>query len=277
MPEQSFMPSLANGHVGFDVYGDSIFMNGLYNGPHGNSHRARIPNFSNLRTINCDQNTLEWNCTYHMNLKTGTFEAVIENQLYKITQKIYAHRYYNRAIINHIVVDRLTPAGPEYQVPLNLDIGEVTTDLFTERENTRVILNGQRTVKQIFYTTRVVEDIEYQYAPTKAYVAYTIQPGSLILRENAWSVEHFHIATVSGNEEEAFLELNMLVQNNTIISSTHEAEWKKFWDNFEISVEGDSNLVRRNFHIKIHLLEILVFRTKFYMPACFIWRPICLL
>lgn len=42
-------------------------------------------------------------------MKDGVFETTytMTNQ-YKITQQIYAHRYYNRAIINHILVERLS-------------------------------------------------------------------------------------------------------------------------------------------------------------------------
>ena len=43
MPDQNFMPEVANGHVGTKLYGGAIYMNGLYNGKGTDSHRARIP------------------------------------------------------------------------------------------------------------------------------------------------------------------------------------------------------------------------------------------
>ena len=33
-----YMPTLANGHLGFQPYGDTVFLNGLYNGNDGKSN-----------------------------------------------------------------------------------------------------------------------------------------------------------------------------------------------------------------------------------------------
>ena len=44
------MPSVGNGHIATGVYTDTIYMNGLYNGELGESHRARIPSQINIRT-----------------------------------------------------------------------------------------------------------------------------------------------------------------------------------------------------------------------------------
>lgn len=43
------MASVGNGHVATVVMSDTIFMNGLYNGERGDSHRARIPSRINIR------------------------------------------------------------------------------------------------------------------------------------------------------------------------------------------------------------------------------------
>ena len=37
------MPEVGNGHLATVVQGDTMFMNGLYNGKAGASHRARVP------------------------------------------------------------------------------------------------------------------------------------------------------------------------------------------------------------------------------------------
>ena len=43
------MPSVGNGHVATVLHSVTIFMNGLYNGERGESHRARIPSHINIR------------------------------------------------------------------------------------------------------------------------------------------------------------------------------------------------------------------------------------
>lgn len=43
------MPSIGNGQLSTGVYTDTVYMNGLYNGELGESHRARIPSQINIR------------------------------------------------------------------------------------------------------------------------------------------------------------------------------------------------------------------------------------
>ncbi len=43
------MPPIANGHVATVPFTDTVYMNGLYNGVRGESHRARIPSLHNVR------------------------------------------------------------------------------------------------------------------------------------------------------------------------------------------------------------------------------------
>lgn len=43
------MASVGNGHLATIVYSETVFMNGLFNGERGDSHRARIPSRINVR------------------------------------------------------------------------------------------------------------------------------------------------------------------------------------------------------------------------------------
>lgn len=95
------MASVGNGHVSTNVFSDSIYMNGLYNGNRGESHRARIPAYSNLRlnaTINAEE------ATFSLNTRTGVFLVHAEEYDAEIEQTIYAHRFYTRAIVNQVFV-----------------------------------------------------------------------------------------------------------------------------------------------------------------------------
>jgi len=50
LPEdEKHMASVGNGHLATIVYSETVFMNGLYNGEQGDSHRARIPSRINIR------------------------------------------------------------------------------------------------------------------------------------------------------------------------------------------------------------------------------------
>jgi hypothetical protein len=100
------MPTLSNGHVGFTTFSDSVYTNALYSGRGGLSHRARIPNFANLQFDDCAR------CSYTMNMQYGYFkeEMNVENE-FIATHLVYAHRYYDRAIINQFFIQRLGSRG----------------------------------------------------------------------------------------------------------------------------------------------------------------------
>lgn len=119
-------PTLANGHLGFTVFGDTVYMNGLYNGHEGLSHRARIPNWANInvgifgettttKAPSQDENVNSAinSQTFRLNAKTGIFqrEITVNDNHYKIIHLIYAHRFYNRAIINQVSIYRLNYDG----------------------------------------------------------------------------------------------------------------------------------------------------------------------
>lgn len=116
LPEDlNFMPTLGNGHLGFTVYGDGIFMNGLYNGYAGDSRRARIPNWLNI-SINSDTfSGYDVQQSYELKLEDGFFRSVqkvaaIHGGL-SLEQRSYAHRFYTRALVYELIVQRADANG----------------------------------------------------------------------------------------------------------------------------------------------------------------------
>ncbi|XP_058818372.1 protein-glucosylgalactosylhydroxylysine glucosidase-like [Topomyia yanbarensis] len=107
-------PTLANGHLGFTVFGDAIYMNGLYSGYRGLSHRARIANVANLQLMVASDFAATANggngATTRMDFQSGTFCVDYRgpNNSYRVRQLIYPHQFYNRAIVNQFTIDRLT-------------------------------------------------------------------------------------------------------------------------------------------------------------------------
>jgi len=110
------MPTLGNGHLGYTVFGDAIFMNGVYNGAGGNSKRARIPNWLNISAEVCDRfgcatgNDVDVNGTsYEMDLRDGYFRVVTTYRTLGISveQRTYPHKFYNRALVYEVVAKRL--------------------------------------------------------------------------------------------------------------------------------------------------------------------------
>lgn len=116
--DTNIVPVLANGHIGFVPYGDTIYMNGLYNGFKNNSHRARIPNlsryqFDNCRLVNDSPPTASdpnQGCSYSLDMFQGTFttRANFTGGNFTVEQTQFAHRFFDRAIVNQITLKRNT-------------------------------------------------------------------------------------------------------------------------------------------------------------------------
>lgn len=106
-------PVMANGHIGFVPYGESIYMNGLYNGYKGESHRARIPNNANIQFEPCNRETdvssqTNHKCSYALDIFNGIFrtQAQLSDGRFTVEHIQYAHRFYDMALVNHIRLKR---------------------------------------------------------------------------------------------------------------------------------------------------------------------------
>lgn len=104
------MPSIGNGHIATNIFSDTVYMNGLYNGRGGYSHRARIPSWANIR-LNSTLTHYPYSPIYSLDTKEAVFKVRVDRERSVVTQRIYAHRFYTRAIVNQIQVDSKTHYG----------------------------------------------------------------------------------------------------------------------------------------------------------------------
>lgn len=101
------MPFMSNGHLGYRVYGNAVYMNGLFSGVGKESHRAWIPNYVNLRVYYCEYNDkFRDNCQYRLNIVDGVFIEHILEDRFELFHLSYAHRGYKNFIVNQIFVKR---------------------------------------------------------------------------------------------------------------------------------------------------------------------------
>lgn len=104
------MPSIGNGHIATNIFSDTVYLNGLYNGRKGESHRARIPAWANIR-LNSTLTHRPFAPVYSLNTRDGVFKVTVDRDRSMVTQRIYAHRFYTRAIVNQIEVYSKPYAG----------------------------------------------------------------------------------------------------------------------------------------------------------------------
>lgn len=97
------MASIGNGHIATNVFSDTVYVNGLYNGERGLSHRARIPAWANVR-LNSTLTHHPYSPLYSLDTRDGVFKVRVDRERSIVSQRIYAHRFYTRAIVNQIEV-----------------------------------------------------------------------------------------------------------------------------------------------------------------------------
>lgn len=105
------IPTLSNGHIGFVAYSDAVHLNGVYNGKTGESHRARIPNYGRVQFEMCGPYTEGDLCSYSLDVRQGVFRTTSAFDGYSVELVTYAHRYYDKTIVNHITVKRNVPGS----------------------------------------------------------------------------------------------------------------------------------------------------------------------
>lgn len=136
------MPSIGNGHLAANVFSDTVYMNGLYNGHKGHSHRARIPNWANIR-LNSTLTESSVKPIYSLDTKDGVFRVRVDRERSVVTQRIYAHRYYTRTIVNQI------------EIVSKIHFGKLFSELFYLETIISIILQICNIIREISLALRI--------------------------------------------------------------------------------------------------------------------------
>ncbi|CAF5207064.1 unnamed protein product, partial [Rotaria magnacalcarata] len=109
------LPYIGNGHVATVVYSDFIYMNGLYNGENGTSHRARIPS-----TLNWKFKIKSKSSLYTLNVSSGIFIETLENDEVRVERRFFASQEYTELLVAHVLLIRKAPTGQKIVVPVKV-------------------------------------------------------------------------------------------------------------------------------------------------------------
>lgn len=243
---QLSIPALANGNLGMLVYGDSILINGIYNGAYGESHRARVPNYANIQFEHCGANANSMTaCTYSLDMKQAVFRATAPYNVntFALEQEIYVHRYYTHTIVNRIRVTRPVPSTTAGYFTLSQHEGVPSEDItfdapeaITINAKPMILLTGR---------TKQVEDPMYQTALRNVFVLYETVVPSIEINSTTLEYEYVHLTIVGQSREEVLEEYNIVgIIPYSIISERHNIQWENFWTNSGIEVVGNDELAQ---------------------------------
>lgn len=239
-----FMPSIGNGHLAANIFSDTIYMNGLYNGYKGHSRRARIPNWANIR-LNSTLTTTSVTPIYSLDTKEGVFRVRVDRERSVVTQRIYAHRYYTRAIVNQIQVVSKTHfdnINNSIWIAIKLIPGADSEDIAFEPQVPEIIEG--RTIWHSCGLTKESEDITFQPEPIEVCAFWTSVPDHLVVPHHGSRIFTFAI-TADKNKTVAREELiKVLNEDGEELYDKHVEQWRalQFNGGHEIGVEIEGNL-----------------------------------
>ncbi|XP_050079008.1 protein-glucosylgalactosylhydroxylysine glucosidase-like [Anopheles maculipalpis] len=242
LPKKAVTPTLANGHLGFVVYGDSVHLNGVYNGLKGVSHRARIPNYANIQLANCSSlQTHPKNCRYQLDMRNGKFRTTLEDPTggYRVQHEVYPNRYFSQTIVNRIHIRRLKATGP-LEVETRQLMGSKSVDL-VEVPSEKFNIKGEEYLL-LCTKTKQVEDPNYQKEGHQVCVAYKQVPRKLTLNPEETDREFVYLTIFSHSRQEVEKELKVLQENDH--ETMHRVEMGRMWQKYGIGVEGNDRLDR---------------------------------
>ncbi|KAM4017648.1 protein-glucosylgalactosylhydroxylysine glucosidase [Anomaloglossus baeobatrachus] len=226
LPSDSrLMATMANGYLGTRVYGEVLHVNGIYNGPVGDCHRANVPSPLDVRLrIKKEEITDQ---RFSLDVKTGTFCHTVQCSTFTATQQLFAHRLHRHLLVNRITLRASSP------VTVNLEVN-------FKAESQDLDLQGGPDYCNAKYIYGSTLTPEVSSCPLKTvHMIYTPVPQSLTLtteQEKTW----VFLTVVSETEKdvkERFDQGLSLADEGRLFSSHAEA-WAQLWEGSRIAVEG---------------------------------------
>ncbi|XP_077296187.1 protein-glucosylgalactosylhydroxylysine glucosidase-like [Arctopsyche grandis] len=257
--DPKFMCNIGNGHLATDIFSNTVYMNGFYNGNKGESHRARIPAWCNVR-LNSTIGETGLKPSYTLDTSSGVFQVHVDREWSVVDQRIYAHRYYTRAIINQILISAKHKADlwrdhRARYVELSFLPGGDSEDV--NFDTPQVLKIGNRVMWTACGKTKTVEDSRYQESVSDVCAYWTYVPSRLVVPRRG-KMLHTFVMTADNNKEVALKEMiDVLQEKQDDLFDKHKAEWKKLLDVGRVDVEGNVALEKTIRGVWYYLLSSL--------------------
>uniref|UniRef100_A0A182K1P1 Protein-glucosylgalactosylhydroxylysine glucosidase n=1 Tax=Anopheles christyi TaxID=43041 RepID=A0A182K1P1_9DIPT len=263
------LPTLANGHLGFTVFENAVYLAGLYNGAGGLSHRARIPNMASV--------LLPFPCTATLDLRSGLFRSdfVDAGASFRLTHLIYPHALYRRLIVNQFIIERIGTNAENISIPLMPAPAFTSEDIQFQPISTQASDHPSRAVPSLpnddadlIYqscgTTLQVENATYQNRGTTVCVLWNRVPERLELGERERNVTYRFLMAVDETEAIAQKELQtaQTLTDDALLES-HTSLWRTFWNRSDILITGNEPLQRTVRASVYYLVSNLPFEASF--------------
>ncbi|XP_067687127.1 protein-glucosylgalactosylhydroxylysine glucosidase-like [Haliotis asinina] len=262
-----YMASVGNGHIATVVYSPTVYMNGLYNGPQGWSHRAAIHSQHDL-TLSVAGETNRNHALdipyflglcitqpkhYLLDPCLGMFVTTIETTSVVIKHRTYAHQHYTQLLVTEIVVDRKQDAEAAV-VTVNLTRSEIGSTVDLVLDNITESEEVERCPSRCFQTRGQTFTTESPRAQiSQVFLYWTRIPDVITLDAGTKSNKWTYFTSMDANEQRAktafqsaALRLFEASERNDpdILLNSHLSAWADKWNQGRVDVSGNDVLSR---------------------------------
>ncbi|XP_071079962.1 protein-glucosylgalactosylhydroxylysine glucosidase-like [Haliotis cracherodii] len=258
--DERLWPEIGNGHVATVVKGDSMFMNGLYNGKARDSHRARLPSTVAVSITSITPSNVTKK--FALDIGRGVYYERYDGDGFYVELRMYAHRVVTSVIaIELIIADTSGNRNGDVAVTLHVNNGTASDDITW----TKVDDSGQITSKS-GYTKEAEYPAVAPVTPMTVFSSNIPSRASLpggISKEDV--VFFTSISTDKSKAIDGFNQAMALMSNGTLYSS-HVAAWGDLWEKGRVDVEGNLTLARINYACLYYLTSSLPLKEDAAWP-----------
>lgn len=240
-----FLPPLANGLLGWQVYNNIMHMGGVYNGEGGRCHRADVPCPLAVK-VEMEDPAKQ---SYSLDTHTGIFTHTLSSASIIASQFFYSHRYYSNLMVMEILLVRQGTSDDPATVKL--------VNSFIPRSKDIVFESGSdyKGGSHILGKTNTAE-FPGGLCPS-VHLIWTPIPQTLTLLPGQHQARWGFILTVANSlssAETGFDKgLDLIATGN--LRPSHEQAWKELWLQSKVEVVGSETLCRAVIGCLFYLLS----------------------
>ncbi|XP_045179575.2 protein-glucosylgalactosylhydroxylysine glucosidase-like [Mercenaria mercenaria] len=239
LPEDvRFRPPIGNGHVATNVFTDTVYMNGLYNGLEDKSSRARIPAYVAF-DINMTNDVL-LKQKFILDMYNGVFLKYLQTSKLNVTITSFAHRSLFNLLVTQVNIIRYDNLEDNITVYLSGNYGKDSSDLIWKHQKLNESESDNQT--SMYHYGQIREPELPDATPSKLHVYHTVVPDTLTLPSGTESMTLTYIASHSNDQEDAHRAYRNALRLGNHLLTSHKQEWNKLWEDGRIDIYGNKIL-----------------------------------
>ncbi|XP_064169079.1 protein-glucosylgalactosylhydroxylysine glucosidase isoform X2 [Anguilla rostrata] len=245
--DERFLPPLANGLLGWRVFGDRMHMGGVYNGEAGECHRADLPCPMAVR-LKLEEPGRH---AYSLDTHTGIFSHTVSTASVSATQSFYAHRHVSNMLVMEVMLVRQVTTEEPITVELQGSFTPSSDDVvFQPAPDYR----GGRHIQGQTKTAEVHGDpcpsVHLIWIPVET--SLTLQAGQ---SQSRWGF--ILVAGDTAQNAQAFFDRGLDLMKGGDLRSSHCQAWAELWAGSKVEITGPDAFSRAVIGCMFYLLSAL--------------------